>query len=106
MAFRLQPSTVILSPISTHVYTGKILNLVCVTTNQDTYGPPQDVNWAINGSEIDFKLHRGGISIRSIKRKLSTTSRLTLLNVRHGDAGSYECRVHWDKNLINRITKV
>ena len=96
----------ILSPVTTHVYTGKILNLVCVTTNQDIYGPPQDTKWAINGSEIDFNHHRGGISIRSIKRKLSTTSRLTLLNVQHGDAGSYECRVNWDRNNINRIIKV
>ena len=103
---RLQPSTVILSPSTTQVYTGKILNLVCITTNQDMYGPPKEAKWAINGSEIDFKVHRGGISIKSIKRTLSTTTRLTILKVQHTDAGSYECRVNWDKNRIDNIAKV
>ena len=96
----------ILSPATTHIYTGKILNLVCVTTNQDVYGPPQDTKWLINGSEIDFRVHRGGINIHSIKRQLSTTTRLTILNLQHKDAGLYECRVNWDKNKINDIAKV
>ena len=96
----------ILSPSTTQVYAGKILNLVCITTNQDVYGPPKETKWAINGSEIDFKVHRGGVSIRSIKRTLSTTTRLTILNVQHADAGSYECRVNWDKDRIDNIAKV
>ena len=69
------------------------------------YGPPEETKWAINGSKIDFKVHRGGISIRSIKRTLSTTTRLTILKVQHADAGSYECQVNWDKNRIDKIAK-
>ena len=58
-------------------------------------GPPDKIKWLINGTEIDFKLHKGGINIQSFKRRLSTTSKLTILNFQHEDAGSYECRNVW-----------
>ena len=79
---------------------------MCVTTDQNIYGPPNQIKWTINGTEIDFKLHRGGLNIQNIKRRLSTTSKLTLLNLRHKDAGVYECRNRWDPRKINVLTQV
>ena len=66
----------ILSPSTTQVYAGKILNHVCITTNQDMYGPPKETKWAINGSEIDFKVH---IIIYQSDKKILPGSNLSLL---------------------------
>ena len=88
------------------IYAGKILNLMCVTTGQEVYGPPDESKWAINGSEIDFSLHRGGINIQSTKRRLSSTFKLTILNIQHKDSGLYECRNIWHQKRIPGVTKV
>ena len=89
-----------------HIYVGKILNLMCVTTGQEVYGPPDESKWAINGSDIDFSKHRGGINIQSNKRRLSSTSKLTILNIQHKDSGLYECRNIWYQKRIAGLTKV
>ena len=89
-----------------NIYAGKILNLMCVTTGQEIYGPPDETKWGINGSEIDFHFHRGGINIQSSKRRLSSTSKLTILNFQHKDSGIYECRNVWYQKRIADSSKV
>ena len=89
-----------------HVIAGKILNLMCITTEQDVLGPPDRTEWTINGKVIDFSLHRGGINIQSVKRRLSSTSKLTILNFQHEDAGSYGCRNIWHFPENDDLTRV
>ena len=89
-----------------HIYSGKILNLMCVTTEQDLYGPPDESKWAINGSEIDFGVHRGGINIQIVKRRFSSTLKLTILYVHPKDSGLYECRNYWYPRTFGNSTEV
>ena len=84
----------------------KILKLLCLTTDQDIYGPPSQLKWAINGIDVDFKTHRGGLNIETFKRRLSTTSKLTVLNFQHQDGGVYECKNMWDPDKIDALFKV
>ena len=88
------------------IYTGKILKLLCLTTDQDIYGPPSRLKWAINGIDVDFRTHRGGLNIETFKRRLSTTSKLTVLNFQHQDGGVYECKNMWDPDKIDALFKV
>ena len=88
------------------IYTGKILKLLCLTTDQDIYGPPSQLKWAINGIDVDFKTHRGGLNIETFRRRLSTTSKLTVLNFQHQDGGVYECKNMWDPDKIDALFKV
>ena len=88
------------------IYTGKILKLLCLTKDQDIYGPPRQIKWAINGIDVDFRTHRGGLNIETFKRRLSTTSKLTVLNFQHQDGGVYECKNMWDPEKIDALFKV
>ena len=100
---RLEPKTVMMSSEVVQIYTGKILKLLCLTTGQDIYGPPRQLKWAINGIDVDFKTHRGGLNIETFKRRLSTTSKLTVLNFKHEDGGVYECKNMWDPDKIDAV---
>ena len=103
---RSEPRTVMMSSEVVQIYTGKILKLLCLTTDQDIYGPPSQLKWAINGIDVDFKTHRGGLNIETFKRRLSTTSKLTVLNFQHQDGGVYECKNMWDPDKIDALFKV
>ena len=83
-----------------HVYAGKILDLMCITHDHGIYGPPEQIVWFINGSKIDFASHRGGINIQTEKRWRSSKSKLILLDVRHVDAGIYECKHIWKTGQV------
>ena len=101
-----EPRTVMMSSEVVQIYTGKILKLLCLTTDQDIYGPPSQLKWAINGIDVDFKTYRGGLNIETFKRRLSTTSKLTILNFQHQDGGVYECKNMWDPDKIDALFKV
>ena len=103
---RSEPRTVMMSSEIVQIYTGKILKLLCLTTDQDIYGPPRQIKWAINGIDVDFRTHRGGLNIETFKRRLSTTSKLTVLNFQHQDGGVYECKSMWDPDRIDALFKV
>ena len=103
---RSEPRTVMMSSEVVQIYTGKILKLLCLTTGQDLYGPPRQLKWAINGIDVDFRTHRGGLNIETFKRRLSTTSKLTILNFQHQDGGVYECKNMWDPDKIDALFKV
>ena len=103
---RSEPRTVMMSSEVVQIYTGKILKLLCLTTDQDIYGPPSQLKWAINGIDVDFKTYRGGLNIETFKRRLSTTSKLTILNFQHQDGGVYECKNMWDPDKIDALFKV
>ena len=103
---RSEPRTVMMSSEVVQIYTGKILKLLCLTTGQDLYGPPRQLKWAINGIDVDFRTHRGGLNIETFKRRLSTTSKLTVLNFQHQDGGVYECKNMWDPDKIDALFKV
>ena len=95
----------IMSPDLLDIYAGKILTLMCITLDHDAFGPPNEVQWSVNGSKVDFTTHRGGINIQTVKRSLSTTSKLTILNIRHADAGNYECSNLWTEKTVSSVTK-
>ena len=103
---RSEPRTVMMSSEVVQIYTGKIIKLLCLTTDQDIYGPPSQLRWAINGIDVNFRTHRGGLNIETFKRRLSTTSRLTVLNFQHQDGGVYECKNMWDPDKIDALFKV
>ena len=103
---RSEPRTVMMSSEVVQIYTGKILKLLCLTTDQDVYGPPSQLKWAINGIDVDFRTHRGGLNIETFKRRLSTTSKLTILNFQHQDGGVYECKNMWHPEKIDALFKV
>ena len=103
---RSEPRTVMMSSEVVQIYTGKILKLLCLTTDQDIYGPPSQLKWAINGIDVDFRTHRGGLNIETFKRRLSTTSKLTILNFQHQDGGVYECKNMWESDKIDALFKV
>ena len=95
----------IVSPNLVNIYTGKILKLRCITLDHGVFGPPNEISWSINGSKLDFTSHRGGINIQTVKRTLSTTSHLTVLNFQHVDAGIYQCSNLWNKIGVSGVTK-
>ena len=103
---RSEPRTEMMSSEVVHIFTGKILKLLCLTTDQDIYGPPSQLKWAINGIDVDFRTHRGGLNIETFKRRLSTTSKLTVLNFQYHDGGVYECKNMWDPEKIDALFKV
>lgn len=45
-----------------------------------------------------FQTHRGGVHLELTRQKKSTTSKLTVHDFRHEDAGTYECRVEDDSS--------
>ncbi len=45
-----------------------------------------------------LQTHRGGLHIELTRQKKSTTSKLTVHDFRHEDAGTYECRVEDDSS--------
>lgn len=86
----LSTTTQILSPGTTKVTNGGILNLVCVV--REHVKPPAKIWWWINGTRLDLSKHRGGILLETVKMKKSSTSSLTIKDVGFQDAAVYQCR--------------
>ena len=56
------------------LYIDQTLVLDCIVT--DHYYPPTTVHWLINGTQIDFEKHRGGVLSEIYSLPLSTSARL------------------------------
>lgn len=87
----------ILSPSLTRVTIGGTLNLECVVREE----PPNTIWWWLNGTKLDLEHHRGGVHIETLRLKQSSTSKLSVVDFTHADAGLYECRA--EKNVAENI---
>lgn len=67
---------------------GGTLNLECVVREEQ----PNEIWWWLNGTKLDLEYHRGGVLIETIRQKKSSTSKLSVVDFNHADAGLYECR--------------
>ena len=67
---------------------GSTLNLECVVRDE----PPITIWWWLNGTKLDLHMHRGGVFIETYHQKTSSTSKLSVFDFTHADAGLYECR--------------